>query len=1056
LKYNLRDLRNTVATISNGSVTTATLGSYAPLNNPTFTGTVSGISKSMVGLGNVDNTADINKPVSTAMTTELNKKANLTGATFTGAISTSGNISTTGTGTISEGGTLLSAKYAQLGTHNTFTGNITTSGTISTTGSGAFSEGGTFLSAKYAQLGAHNTFTGNITTSGTISTTGTGGFSENGTLLSNKYAQLGVDNSFTGAIVSNKNISTSGNILTTGTGAISEGGTLLSAKYAQLGAFNSFTQNIEFKGNITGTPAINLTPAQSGVIIKPTTKPTDAQLHIVPTNDNDETVIGFYKYKNMSGTLAGDSWGIGTSSGNFAIGTRGFGQTFSISPTGNVNIPQSLSINGVTVNPSNYAPVSNPAFMGNVGIGITPSKLLDVYSGLPNSAIINLSCGAASSAGNKAALYMSPWYDSTNRTNPSSGIVAIDNGSYSADLTFLTAPSGSLQSPNTFLAERMRITADGKLGFGTTNPTHLMHMHSNVSDGAALSITGPGGANSVASIYLSPSYSPTGRLSPTTAIRAMDNNNSADLTFWTASSSTTSPNSEFIKERMRITPSGNVGIGTTAPTSNLHVYGQSFLDGRVGIYQSNPSAPLHVNGNTITSALLVNTSTAYTASTSFGTTWTDSNMVSINGNMIVNGTIKCRKAANPSTPGILSAGDLIDIGSGVDITEVAPENVPSVDIKTAYAVDHFGNSRMLISTETIDVVQDTTDAGKPITFKMKKKFVDTVNNVTTDENTYIDLSISDGVDPNSKNLNLNYNNLITKLDSLLSKATALTIYQKIEDMVDYVTNSALTTTLSSYVTNSSLTSTLLSYVTDSSLATTLSSYATLSALTNYMNLTSNQTLTGTKTFSGTLVSNANSYNGATSNSEGNIRSVATTSGSESCLGFYRNADQSVGQGGDLWSIGHNCNSVGDRVFGIGTAFSDPCLSINPSNRIITAVTGLSTPAITLNGTSIDNLYQSKPWIAARVDVSSGVATVASPQTGRVTVTAANRISAGVVELTWGSATGTNNYTVFGTIRGNPGFLSYGSTTNTTCRVLTYNTAGTTTDYSFSVFIYNYI
>jgi len=33
--------------------------------NPTFTGTVSGITKAMVGLGNVDNTADVNKPVST-------------------------------------------------------------------------------------------------------------------------------------------------------------------------------------------------------------------------------------------------------------------------------------------------------------------------------------------------------------------------------------------------------------------------------------------------------------------------------------------------------------------------------------------------------------------------------------------------------------------------------------------------------------------------------------------------------------------------------------------------------------------------------------------------------------------------------------------------------------------------------------------------------------------------------------------------------------------------------------------------------------------------------
>lgn len=42
--------------------------------SPTFTGTVSGITKTMVGLGNVDNTSDVNKPISTATQTSLNLK----------------------------------------------------------------------------------------------------------------------------------------------------------------------------------------------------------------------------------------------------------------------------------------------------------------------------------------------------------------------------------------------------------------------------------------------------------------------------------------------------------------------------------------------------------------------------------------------------------------------------------------------------------------------------------------------------------------------------------------------------------------------------------------------------------------------------------------------------------------------------------------------------------------------------------------------------------------------------------------------------------------------
>jgi hypothetical protein len=58
----------------------------ANLNSPTFTGTVSGITKSMVGLGNVDNTADSAKPVSTATQTALDLKAPLANPTFTGTV----------------------------------------------------------------------------------------------------------------------------------------------------------------------------------------------------------------------------------------------------------------------------------------------------------------------------------------------------------------------------------------------------------------------------------------------------------------------------------------------------------------------------------------------------------------------------------------------------------------------------------------------------------------------------------------------------------------------------------------------------------------------------------------------------------------------------------------------------------------------------------------------------------------------------------------------------------------------------------------------------------
>jgi len=66
---------------ANKPVSTATqtaLDLKANLASPTFTGTVGGITKSMVGLGNADNTSDANKPVSTATQTALDLKSNIT------------------------------------------------------------------------------------------------------------------------------------------------------------------------------------------------------------------------------------------------------------------------------------------------------------------------------------------------------------------------------------------------------------------------------------------------------------------------------------------------------------------------------------------------------------------------------------------------------------------------------------------------------------------------------------------------------------------------------------------------------------------------------------------------------------------------------------------------------------------------------------------------------------------------------------------------------------------------------------------------------------------
>jgi len=107
-------IADTSALALTATVNTA-LDLKAPIAGPTFTGTVTiptlavtttatGITKTMVGLANVDNTADASKPISTATQTALDLKAPIAGPTFTGTlaaadITVSGNLTVNGTTT---------------------------------------------------------------------------------------------------------------------------------------------------------------------------------------------------------------------------------------------------------------------------------------------------------------------------------------------------------------------------------------------------------------------------------------------------------------------------------------------------------------------------------------------------------------------------------------------------------------------------------------------------------------------------------------------------------------------------------------------------------------------------------------------------------------------------------------------------------------------------------------------------------------------------------------------------------------------------------------------
>ena len=77
-----------------------------------ITAAVAALTKSSVGLANVDNTSDADKPVSTATQTALDAKASLSGATFTGSVEIDQNLTVDGNLTVN--GTTFNASATSI------------------------------------------------------------------------------------------------------------------------------------------------------------------------------------------------------------------------------------------------------------------------------------------------------------------------------------------------------------------------------------------------------------------------------------------------------------------------------------------------------------------------------------------------------------------------------------------------------------------------------------------------------------------------------------------------------------------------------------------------------------------------------------------------------------------------------------------------------------------------------------------------------------------------------------------------------------------------------
>jgi hypothetical protein len=188
---------------------------------------------------------------------------------------------------------------------------------------------------------------------------------------------------------------------------------------------------------------------------------------------------------------------------------------------------------------------------GSVGIGTTtPASRLSVWEG--EITISNLSSGF---------------------TAPMGSLAAYNVNANTGGLIFKTSNSGTN-------AEKMRITYDGNLGIGITNPSQKLEVYNNINAGGGFKITNinGGGSTGAATYYhngnvthevgvLGTGYTTYGALSANEFYAYAGN---ANMSFGAdgVSSSIKFGTGSGVPERMRITSSGNVLIGTTSDNSS--------------------------------------------------------------------------------------------------------------------------------------------------------------------------------------------------------------------------------------------------------------------------------------------------------------------------------------------------------------------------------------------------------------------------------------------------------------------------------------------------------
>jgi hypothetical protein len=481
-------------------------------------------------------------------------------------------------------------------------------------------------------------------------------------------------------------------------------------------------------GITTFNQALNApTPAS---LLNTTRVPTTAYLTTYyPSLSSNNTLSGTNTFTNtvlcntVTGRAVGDAISLyNTSTGTITLGNTSSMNTINGATTFNQNVTFNSQINGIgTTDFSNIPKIATmyQAFGGNSPFGFPTYDVTYNTTLFPNSfrvygafttdytyyanakisnqlnLVVNdvnfnkinflQICINANSSGSVGGINSIAGIDFTTwagRVNAGCRIYAQDNSNFSADLLFVTAPSGSASSTPT---ERIRVMADGNIGINQSNPQYLLDVN--------------GTGRFVSTLYGNTLQGTT----VSSAINLYTNSTSGGITLGNSSNTNTiNGNTTVTNTLLANTLTGK------AVTNAISLYTTSTSG---GITLGNSSNTNTINGNTtVTNTLLANTLTGkavtdaislYTTSTSGGITLgNSSNTITINGVTTLNNYITT-SIFNP----IVSTNSLFNMILSNKTGSISGQNNTGLGVGSLSALT-TGRDNTAIGTYALNTITD--------------------------------------------------------------------------------------------------------------------------------------------------------------------------------------------------------------------------------------------------------------------------------------------------------------------------------------------------------------